>query len=448
MNGKPVTAGFRHIEDTVLGKMLRPSVGYVTFVAVTLVCLGIGGVCYLHQLRVAIGVAGINNPIHWGVYITNFVFWVGIAHSGTLISAILFLFHARWRTSINRIAEAMTLFAIATAGLFPLIHLGRVWLVYYMMPYPNSRGLWINFRSPLIWDVFAITTYMLVSAMFFYVGLIPDLATVRDRSRGILKKAYGLLSLGWRGTHTQWRHQEMAYLLLAALATPLVISVHSVVSWDFAVSLIPGWHSTIFAPYFVAGAIFSGCAMIIVILLPMRKVFGLQELITPNHFGMLGKMLVFMSLIVTYAYFSEFFIAWYSGNIFEQDSFYNRAFGMPYAPLFWLMIAFNSVLPLTLLSRRLREDLVYVYVVAVCVLVGMWLERFVIIVSSLSHDYDPYAWGTYAPTIYEWGITVGSFGLFFLLIALFSRILPIVAMNEVKASSQSKREETGDAGQS
>jgi molybdopterin-containing oxidoreductase family membrane subunit len=430
------SAEFSRIEDTVLDGMLRPSKGYGIFIVAMLACLSVGGLCYLQQVRVSIGVAGINNPVHWGVYITNFVFWVGIAHSGTLISAILYLFNARWRTSINRIAEAMTLFAISTAGLFPLIHLGRVWLVYYMLPYPNSRELWINFRSPLIWDVFAITTYMLVSGMFFYVGLIPDLATVRDRASGFLKRIYAPLALGWRGTHTQWRHHEMAYLLLAALATPLVISVHSVVSWDFAVSLIPGWHSTIFAPYFVAGAIFSGCAMIIVILLPMRKHFGLEELVTKRHFGMLCKMLVFMSLIVTYSYFAEFFVAWYSGNTFEQSSFFNRAFGV-YGPLFWLMVFFNSVLPLTLLSSRLRSSLPYGYGVAVCVLIGMWLERFVIIVTSLSHDFDPYVWGTYTPTLIEVGITLGSFGMFFFLFAAFAKALPVVAMSEMKSITHS-----------
>jgi molybdopterin-containing oxidoreductase family membrane subunit len=440
---KTSTTEFAQVEDTVLDGMLRPSKGFGAFMALMTLLLGLGALCYIQQVRVAIGVAGINNPVHWGVYITNFVFWVGIAHSGTLISAILFLFHARWRTSINRIAEAMTLFAISTAGLFPLIHLGRVWLVYYMLPYPNSRGLWINFRSPLIWDVFAITTYMLVSGMFFYVGLIPDLATVRDRSKGILKKIYAPLALGWRGSHTQWRHHRMAYLLLAGLATPLVISVHSVVSWDFAVSLIPGWHSTIFAPYFVAGAIFSGCAMIIVILLPMRRFFGLKELVTARHFGMLCKMLVFMSLIVTYSYLAEFFVAWYSGNIFEQSSFYNRAFGA-YAPLFWLMVVFNSVLPLTLLSARLRSSLPYGYAVAVCVLVGMWLERFVIIASSLSHDFDPYAWGTYSPTIIELGITVGSFAMFFLMFASFAKVLPVVAMSEIKESIHSANEGSAD----
>ncbi len=441
MEESTATTEFKRIEDTVLDGMLRPSKGYFAFVAVALACLGIGTLCYLHQLRVAIGVAGINNPIHWGVYITDFVFWVGIAHSGTLISAILYLFSARWRTSINRIAEAMTVIAISTAGLFPLIHLGRVWLVYYMLPYPNQRILWPNFRSPLLWDVFAITTYMLVSAMFFYVGMIPDLATVRDRSKGILRQVYGALSLGWRGSHRQWRNHETAYLLLAALATPLVISVHSVVSWDFAVSLIPGWHSTIFAPYFVAGAIFSGCAMIIIVLLPMRRFFGLHELITHRHFGMLSKMLVFMSLIITYSYLAEFFVAWYTGNVFEQGSFFNRAFGMPYSPLFWTMLVFNSILPLSLLHSRLRSNLAYVYFVSICVLIGMWVERFVIIVTSLSHDYDPYAWGTYRPTFIEVGITVGSFGLFFLLFAAFAKVLPVVAMGEVKAETRLEKRE-------
>jgi molybdopterin-containing oxidoreductase family membrane subunit len=331
-----------------------------------------------------------------------------------------------------------------TAGLFPLVHLGRVWLVYYMIPYPSTRELWPNFRSPLLWDVFAITTYMLVSIMFFYVGLIPDLATVRDRSNGIIKRVYSALALGWRGSHRQWHHYEMAYMLLAALATPLVISVHSVVSWDFAVSLIPGWHSTIFAPYFVAGAIFSGCAMIIVILLPMRKFLGLHELITVRHFSLLCKMLVFMSLIITYSYFAEFFIAWYTGNDIEQHSFYNRAFGT-YGPLFWLMIVLNSLLPLTLLSARLRENLKYVYVVAVGVVIGMWVERFVIIVTSLSQDYDPYAWGTYAPTLVEWGILLGSFGLFFFLFAVLAKIFPVVAIGEMKAlvRSQSGESEHG-----
>ncbi|MBI4830582.1 MAG: polysulfide reductase NrfD [Candidatus Lindowbacteria bacterium] len=423
---------FEQIDRTVLRSLLRPGKLYIAFSAVVLACLGIGILAYSRIITVAIGTTGKNNPVHWGALITNFVFWVGLAHSGTLISAILYLFRARWRTSINRIAEAMTVVAIMTAGLFPLIHMGRVWRAYYLLPYPSYRELWPNFRSPLLWDVFAITTYMLVSMMFFYVGLIPDLATVRDRSNGIIRKVYSILSLGWRGSNRQWHHYEITYLLLAALATPLVISVHSVVSWDFAVSLVPGWHSTIFAPYFVAGAIFSGCAMIIVILMPMRKYLQLEKLIEPLHFGMLCKMLIFMSLIITYSYFSEFFTAWYSGNVFEQHSFYNRAFGF-YSPLFWVMVVCNSVLPLTLFSARLRANMTYIYVVAVCVVIGMWFERFVIIVTSLSQDYDPYAWGTYWPSIVEWGITLGSFGLFFFLFGTLSKIFPVVAMGEVKA---------------
>jgi molybdopterin-containing oxidoreductase family membrane subunit len=433
---------FEQIDRLVLRSLLRPGKLYIAFSAVALACLGLGVFAYSRIITVAIGVTGKNNPVHWGALITNFVFWVGLAHSGTLISAILYLFRARWRTSINRIAEAMTVVAIMTAGLFPLVHMGRVWRAYYLVPYPNSRELWPNFRSPLLWDVFAITTYMLVSIMFFYVGLIPDLATVRDRSNGLIKKVYSLLSLGWRGSNRQWHHYETTYLLLAALATPLVISVHSVVSWDFAVSLIPGWHSTIFAPYFVAGAIFSGCAMIIVILMPMRKFLGLEDLIEPVHFSMLCKMLIFMSLIITYSYFSEFFVAWYSGNVFEQHSFYNRAFGF-YGPLFWFMVLCNSILPITLFIARLRSNMIYVYVVAVCVVIGMWLERFVIIVSSLSQDYDPYAWGQYWPSIVEWGITLGSFGMFFFMFGMLTRIFPVVAMGEVKSQLRPK---PGDAG--
>jgi Ni/Fe-hydrogenase subunit HybB-like protein len=432
---------FERIENTVLKGMLRPGKFFLLFASLTLIVLGIGLLAYSQVILVAIGVLGLNDPVGWGVLITSFVFWVGLAHSGTLISAILFLFMAKWRTSINRIAEAMTIVAIMTAGLFPLMHLGRVWLAYYLFPYPNTRGLYPNFRSPLLWDVIAVSTYMLVSSMFFYIGLIPDIATVRDRSNGLLKKIYGILSLGWRGSHLQWDHYEMTYLLLAALATPLVISVHSVVSWDFAVSIIPGWHSTIFAPYFVAGAILSGVAMIIVVLQPIRKFYGLEELITQRHFSMLCKMLIFMSLIVSYTYCVEAFIAWYSGNRFERHAFYNRAFGT-YGPLFWLMVFLNSVFPLTLFSERLRQKLSYVYVVAIGVVVGLWIERFVIIVTSLSQDFDPYAWHNYAPTIIEWGILIGSAGLFFFLFSVLCKVFPVVAMGEVKALTRSQ---SGDA---
>lgn len=428
---------FERIENTVLGGWLRPGKVFLSFAFLMLIFLGIGLLAYSQVILVAIGVLGLNSPVGWGVLITSFVFWVGLAHSGTLISAILFLFMAKWRTSINRIAEAMTIVAIMTAGLFPLMHLGRVWFAYYLFPYPNTRGLYPNFRSPLLWDVVAVSTYMLVSLMFFYIGLIPDISTVRDRSDGWLKKIYGVLALGWRGSNYQWHHYEMTYLLLAALATPLVISVHSVVSWDFAVSIVPGWHSTIFAPYFVAGAILSGVAMIIVVLLPLRKFYGLEELITQRHFDLLCKLLIFMSLIVGYAYCVEAFIAWYSGNPFEKHAFYNRAFGT-YGPLFWLMVFLNSVLPLTLFSKQLRQKLSYMYAVAVGVVIGMWIERFVIVVESLSQDFDPYAWHNYTPTIIEWGILIGSAGLFFFLFAMLCKIFPVVAMSEVKALTRSQ----------
>ncbi|RJP21736.1 MAG: hydrogenase [Candidatus Abyssobacteria bacterium SURF_5] len=421
--------------------MLRPSKLFFLFAALMSLFLALGFLAYLRQILASIGVAGINNPVNWGVYITNFVFWVGLAHSGTLISAILFLFLAKWRTSINRIAEGMTVIAIMTAGLYPLIHLGRVWVAYYLLPYPNYRQLWPNFKSPLLWDVVAITTYMLVSMMFFYLGLLPDVATVRDRSTGLKKTIYGILSLGWRGGYRQWHHYEMAYLLLAALATPLVISVHSVVSWDFAVSVVPGWHSTIFAPYFVAGAIFSGVAMIIIVLLPIRKFYELESLITHRHFDMLSKILIFMSLIVTYSYFVESFIAWYSGNVYEQHAYFNRAFG-EYSYLFWTMVFFNCLLPLSLFSHRLRMNLRYVYIVSIGVVIGMWVERFVIIVTSLSEDYNPYAWGLYFPTLIEWGIMLGTWGLFFLLFISLMKVFPAVAISELKSQLHREGGET------
>lgn len=437
---------FERIEDTVLSGLLRPGKLFVAFAALMLFFLAVGLYCYLRQLLIAIGVAGIDNPVNWGVYITNFVFWVGLAHSGTLISAILFLFLAKWRTSINRIAEAMTIIAILTAGLYPLIHLGRVWTAYYLLPYPSTRQIWPNFRSPLLWDVVAVTTYMLVSLIFFYVGLIPDVATVRDRSEGFKRKIYAILALGWRGDFRQWDHYEMTYLLLAALATPLVISVHSVVSWDFAVSVVPGWHSTIFAPYFVAGAILSGVAMIIVVLLPIRKFYRLETLITHHHFDMLCKMLIFMSMIVGYSYLVEGFMSWYSGNVFERHTFYNRAFG-DYGFLFWSMVFFNAIFPLTLFSKRLRMNLKYAYVVAVGVVIGMWIERFVIIVTSLSQDFNPSAWGHYTPTMVEWGIMLGSWGLFALLFVSLLKALPVVAMSELKNQTWRESEKDTHAGE-
>lgn len=385
------------------------------------------------QLAQGLGVAGYWGSVQWAVYITNFVFWIGIAHSGTLISAILYLFRARWRAAISRTSEAMTVFAVLTAGLFPIIHLGRPWYFYWLIPYPNPRGLWVNFRSPLIWDVFAVGTYLTVSVVFLYVGLIPDLAAVRERMTGWRRRVYRILSLGWRGTQEEWRHYRSAYLLLAALATPLVVSVHSVVSWDFAMALVPGWHSTIFAPYFVAGAIFSGLAMVLTLTIPLRRLLGLEAYITDRHLERVAQLLVVTSLVVTYAYACEFFMAWYSGNAFEQAVFRERAFGT-YAPLFWPMVFCNSVLPLTLLVRRIRTDVRALWVVALLVNVGMWLERFVIVTGSLSFDYEPWYWADaiYRPRWVEYGITAGGFAWFLLWFFLFVKHFPVLPMAEMR----------------
>lgn len=419
------------VETDVLAAMSKPRPSYyAALAAAALLIVGLLSI-WGYQIFSGIGVAGIRHPVGWGVYITNFVFWVGIAHSGTLISAVLFLFRARFRKSFNRSAEAMTLFALMTAGLFPLIHLGRVWKFYYLLPYPNQRLIWVNFKSPLIWDVFAVTTYLIVSMVFFYVGLVPDLAVARRRLGGIRSAVFRALSLGWRGTHVQWRHYNQLYLMLAAFATPLVVSVHSVVSWDFAMSILPGWHTTIFAPYFVAGAIFSGTAMVITLVVPMRRMFRLENYITIDHFESIAKILLFTSLIVTYSYIVEFGLAHYSGNPFEIELFNYRALG-DYRVLFWIMISCNSAIPLALFVKRLRRNLPFLFIASIFVNIGMWLERFVIIVSTLSRDFDPYSWGTYTPSFVEIGITVGSFGMFFFLFLLFAKLLPVLSITEVK----------------
>lgn len=419
------------IEQDVLAAMGRPGLKYLSAVLLCLLLVLTGFGLWAYQSVRGLGVTGITHPVGWGVYITNFVFWVGIAHSGTLISAVLFIFRARFRTSFNRAAEAMTVFALMVAGLFPLIHLGRVWVFYYLFPYPTQRQIWVNFRSPLIWDVFAVTTYMLVSMVFLYVGMIPDLAIVRRRLTGLTGKIYALLSLGWTGTLNQWRHYKWLYILLAAFATPLVASVHSIVSWDFAVSIVPGWHTTIFAPYFVAGAIFSGTAMVITLVYPMRRILHLERYITVDHFESIAKILLFTSLIVSYAYIVETGLAFYGDNPFEAEQFRYRSFG-DYGFMYWLMILCNSLLPLTLFIRRLRRSLPYLFVISLLVNVGMWVERFVIIVNSLARDYDPYAWGTYTPSLTEVGITLMSFGLFFLLYLLFLKAFPILSVTELK----------------
>jgi Ni/Fe-hydrogenase subunit HybB-like protein len=399
-------------------------------VSFALVMLLLYAVTYL--LAVGVGVWGINIPIAWGFAIVNFVWWVGIGHAGTLISAILLLLHQEWRTSINRFAEAMTLFAVACAGLFPLLHMGRPWFAYWLLPYPNTMKVWPQFRSPLVWDAFAVSTYFTVSLLFWYVGLIPDMATLRDKARSRFAQiAYGVLAMGWRGSARHWRRHEVAYLILAGLATPLVVSVHTVVSFDFCVANLPGWHSTIFPPYFVAGAIYSGFAMVVVLAIPLRYYYGLQDFITGHHLQNMAKVMLATCMLVTYGYAMEAFMAWYSANPYEAYVQYNRMSG-PYAWSYWLLIACNVVIPQVLWAKRARGNVLLLFGVALVVLFGMWLERFVIVVTSLERDFLPSSWGMYSPTFWDWATLFGSLGLFFCLLFLFLRLLPAISMSEMR----------------
>ncbi len=412
-------------------------------IAVTCMSFGFAVIGYLFWE--GIGIWGLQNPNGWGLAIINFVFWIGIGHAGTLISAVLYLFRQDWRTGINRAAEAMTIFAVICALVFPIIHTGRPWLaVYWLLPYPNNMGpLWVNFRSPLLWDVFAVSTYFTVSAVFWYLGLIPDLATVRDRAINPLRKRiYGLMAMGWRGAARHWNDYEKAYGILAGLSAPLVLSVHTIVSFDFAVSLIPGWHTTIFPPYFVIGAIFSGFAMVVTLMVISREVFNMKDYITVNHMEAMCKIIMCTGMLVGLAYATEFFIAWYSGNPFEQYAFINRAFG-PYAWSYWTMIICNSVIPQVFWIRKYRRNIALMFIVSVFVNIGMWFERFVIVVTSLHRDFLPASWAYYTPTWADWAITLGSFGLFFTLFLLFCRLLPIVAISEVKNVMKTSVMKTG-----
>ena len=379
------------------------------------------------------GIWGLNIPVGWGFAIINFVWWIGIGHAGTLISAILLLLKQEWRNSINRFAEAMTLFAVACAGMFPLVHTGRPWLAWYwLLPYPNAMGLWPNFRSPLIWDVFAVSTYATVSALFWYVGLIPDLATLRDRAQGrLLKILYGMAAMGWRGSARHWHHYESAYLMLAGLATPLVVSVHTVVSFDFAVGIVPGWHATLFPPYFVAGAIYAGFAMVLTLSIPLRKFYGLEDFITARHLENMAKIMLATGLIVAYGYVTEAFMSWYSGNPFETYMIWNRMSG-PYAHYYWALMLCNVLTPQTLWVKRLRTNVLFLFLVSLVVGVGMWLERFVIVVTSLHRDFLPSSWGMYSGSIWDWGTFLGSIGLFLTLLFLFVRVLPAISIFEMR----------------
>jgi len=383
-------------------------------------------------VAIGLGTWGINVPVGWGFAIINFVWWIGIGHAGTLISAILLLLRQHWRTSINRFAEAMTLFAVSCAGLFPLIHMGRPWFGYWMFPYPNTMGLWPQTRSPLVWDVFAVSTYATVSLLFWYIGLVPDLATLRDRARHkLIKLGYGVLALGWRGSAQHWFRYEMAYLLLAGLATPLVLSVHSVVSFDFATSILPGWHTTIFPPYFVAGAIYSGFAMVMTLTIPLRKLYRLEDFITMRHLRNMANVMLATGLMVAYGYATEVFFGWYSGNPYEIYMLLNRE-GGPYAIFYWALILCNVLVPQLLWSERVKASVPALFAIAIVVNIGMWLERFIIVITSLHRDFLPSAWGMYYPTWVDFSLLFGSMGLFVALLFLFIRLLPMISIFEMR----------------
>ena len=424
---------FRSITEAVAEPVERGTpIGWWLFFIPSLALLSLLGIAVSWLFWEGIGIWGLNQPVGWAWDITNFVFWVGIGHAGTLISAILFLFRQTWRTSINRSAEAMTIFAVMCALTFPGIHVGRVWVAYWMFPLPNQMGVWPNFRSPLLWDVFAVSIYGTVSVLFWYVGLIPDLATMRDRAKTRARQfVYGIFALGWRGSVRQWHHYETAYLILAALATPLVLSVHSIVSMDFAVSLLPGWHTTVFPPYFVAGAIFSGFAMVLTLMVICRWAFGLQHIVTLRHFDYMAKIMLVTGTMVGYAYATEFFTAWYSGNPYELYAFLNRALG-PYAWAYWIMVSCNVISPQIFWSKKARTSIPILFTVSIIINIGMWFERFVIIVTSLHRDFLPSSWGYFSPTVWDVMCLLGSFGLFFTMFCLFVRFLPMVATAEVK----------------
>ncbi len=433
----PVVAGrlsLVQIEELVAQPMdLKPDKKYFIALSISSSILLIGAICLAFSIYYGTGLWGNNQPVGWAFPIVNFVFWVGIGHAGTLISAILFLLRQKWRTGIARFAEAMTIFAVMCAGIFPVIHTGRPWLAGYLIPYPNQHGLWVNFTSPLVWDVFAVSTYFTVSLVFWYVGLIPDFATLRDRTASKLKKnIYSIFSLGWRHSNRHWTHYEKAYMLLAGFATPLVLSVHTIVSFDFAVSILPGWHSTIFPPYFVAGAIFSGFAMVVTVLVFVRKIFNLEQIITLDHLEKMNKIILATGMMVGYSYAMEFFIAWYSGVPAEQFVFINRAFGH-FAWAYWIMVSCNVLIPQFFWFKKIRRSVPIMMVIVILVNVGMWFERFVIVVTSLSRDFLPSSWAYYKPTVFDIGILLGSFGLFFTLVILFTKSLPVVSISEIKA---------------
>jgi Ni/Fe-hydrogenase subunit HybB-like protein len=427
------------ISSIVLGR--GTSKGWVFGFAIAFSLLMLLNFTVGYLLIKGVGIWGINIPVGWGFAIVNFVWWIGIGHAGTLISAILLLLRQQWRTSINRFAEAMTLFAVACAGMFPLLHMGRPWLFYWLTPYPNPMWLWPQFRSPLVWDVFAVSTYATVSLLFWFVGLVPDLATLRDRARNrAAKVVYGILAMGWRGSAVHWSRYETASILLAGLATPLVVSVHTVVSFDFSVAQVAGWHTTIFPPYFVAGAIYSGFAMVMTLAIPIRKFYNLEDFITMRHLGNMAKVMLATGLIVAYGYMMETFMAFYSGNPFDRFLIINRMTG-PYAFFYWMLIACNIVIPQIMWLRSVRNNVAILFAISLVVNVGMWLERFVIVVISLHRDFLPSSWGMYYPTRWDWATYVGTIGLFLTLLFLFIRFLPVISIYEMRTLVEETDEE-------
>jgi len=419
----------REITDVVLEKP-SPRAWYACL-GIGVALLGMFGATTGYLFWEGLGLWGINNPVGWGFAIVNLVWWIGIGHAGTLISAILLLFNQDWRTAINRSAEAMTLFAVMCAGLFPLLHVGRPWAIFFILPYPNTMALWPQFRSPLLWDVFAISTYFTVSLLFWFTGLVPDLATLRDRSKGIARHIYGIFAMGWRGSAKHWFRYEMAYLLLGGMSAPLVVSVHTIVSFDFAVSVIPGWHTTIFPPYFVAGAIYSGFAMVLTILIPARVLFGVEDFITVRHLDNMAKVMLATGLVVFYGYMCELFFAWYSGNDYERFMMWNRMTG-PYGWAYQALLFCNAFSPQFLWFKWVRTNAIPLFILTIIVNIGMWLERYVIVVTSLTRDFLPSSWGTYAGTLFDWAAYMGSIGLFLTMMCLFVRFLPMITIFEVR----------------
>lgn len=427
----------RTVNTQVIEALTPPGLRYALFLLFLAGGIGLWLISWFYQIMMGMGVAGLNIPVGWGLYIASFVFWVGIAHSGTLISAVLFLVRAKWRSSISRASEAMTVFAVMTAGMFPLIHLGRVWVFHFILPYPSQRQLWPNFQSPLVLDVVAVTTYLTVSSIFFFVGLIPDIAAVRDRFKvngltdTLRYKIYRALSLGWSGAESQWRHYGRAYLFFATLATPLVVSVHSVVSWDFALGILPGWHATIFPPYFVAGAIHSGLAMVLTLMIPLRRILHLEDLLQNKHLEAMAKTIIVTGLIVGYAYIIEPWLAWYSGDKFESQFAWWRATSNM-SPLYWLLFPLNVFFPLLFAFKRVRRNLAALFLISILINVGMWLERYVIVTFSTAHDFLPHNWGYYQPTWVEVCIAIGTACFFMFLFSIFAKTLPVVPMADVK----------------